>query len=152
MAKVNILRAMKLLHTIFVSTALHRAEAALVSRVIQRCRTSEYRIWLKCMEGIYLVQTYLYCIGKAPSPLCPHCGSSVDETFTHFTSVCPKFREALTSAHNQVRRVITAFLARNIDRRWKLFEESSLKSTGPILRPVSTTSVARARRHSETVF
>ena len=56
-AKVNILRAMKLRHTIFVRTALHRAEAALVSRVIQRCRTSEYRIWLKCMEGIYPVQT-----------------------------------------------------------------------------------------------
>ena len=44
--------------------------------------------------------------------------------------------------------MITAFLARNIDRRWKLFEESSLKSTGLILRPVSATSVARARGQS----
>ena len=100
------------------------------------------------MEGIYPVQTYLHSIGKASSPICTHCSSIEGETFNHFTSasVCPKFLEALTSAHNQVRRVITAFLARNIGRRWKMFEESSLRSTGLVLRPVSTTSVAQARR------
>jgi len=144
-AKVNILRAMKLRRTIFVTNLLHRRDAFTVSQVIQRCKTSEYRVWLKSMEGIYPVQTYLHRIGKAASPLCPHCSSGVDETFTHFTSVCPKFREARTSAHNQVRRVITTFLARNIGHRWKMFEEKSLKSTGLVLRPVSATSIARAR-------
>ncbi len=147
---MNILRAMKLRRTIFVTNLLHRRDAFTVSQVIQRCKTAEYRVWLKSMEGIYPVQTYLHRIGKAPSPLCPHCNSRVDETFTHFTSVCPKFREARTSAHNQVRRVITAFLARNIGRRWKMFEEKSLKSTGLVLRPVSATSVARARKQPTT--
>ena len=98
------------------------------------------------MEGIYQVQAYLHSICKASSPLCPHFSSNEDETFTHFTSVCPKFLEARTSAHNQARRVITAFLARNIGRRWKMFEESSLKNTGLVLRPVSTISVAQALR------
>jgi hypothetical protein len=137
---------MKLLHTIFLANVLNSKEAGTVFQVIQRCKTAEYRVWLKSMEGIYPVQTYLHSIGKASSPLCPHCSSNVDETFTHFTSVCPKFREARTSAHNQVLRVITAFLIRNIGRRWKMFEESSLRSTGLVLRPVSTASVAQARR------
>ena len=98
---------MKLRHTIFVANVLHRKEAASVSQVIQRCKTADYIIRLKCMEGIYPDQTYLHRIGKASSPLCPHCSSNVDENFAHFTSVCPKFREARTSAHNQVRRMIT---------------------------------------------
>jgi hypothetical protein len=40
---------------------------------------------------------------------CPHCGSHVNETFTHFTSVCPKFREPRIFAYNQVWRVINTF-------------------------------------------
>ncbi len=44
--------------------------------------------------------------------------------------------------------MITAFLARNIGRRWKMFDESSLKNTGLVLCPVPATSVARARRQS----
>ncbi len=145
-AKVTILRAMKLRSTIFVANLLHRKEAAVVSQNVQRCKPAEYRIWLKSMEGIYPVHTYLHRIGKAASPLCPYCNSRENETLTHFTSICPRFREARTSAHNQVRRVITAFLARNIGRRWQMFEESSLKNTGLVLRPVSATSVAQAKR------
>ena len=56
-----------------------------------------------------------------------------------------KFREPRTSAHNQVWRVITAFLARNIGHGWKMFEEMSLKSTGLVLRTVSATSVASSQ-------
>ena len=139
---------MKLWRTIFVANLLLRKEAATVPQIIQRCKTAEYRVWLKCIEGICPVQTYLHRIGKAPSPLCPHCSCRENETFTHFTSVCPKFREACISTHNQVQRMITAFLARNIGRRWKMFEKKSPKSTGLVLRPVSATSVARARRQS----
>ena len=102
LARFNILRAMKLRRTNFVANILHSKEAAIVSQVIQRCKTAEYRVWLKCMEWIYPVQTYLHRTGKASSPLCLHCSSNEDETFNHFTSVCPKFREARTSAHNQV--------------------------------------------------
>ena len=58
-------------------------------------------------------------------------------------------REAQSFAHNQVRQVINAFLARNIGHKWKMFEESRLKGTGLVLRPVSATSVARGRRQCE---
>ena len=63
---------------------------------------------------------------KAPTPICLHCSSREYETLTHVTGVCPKFREARTSAHIQVRRVIITFVARNIRRKWKMFEESSI--------------------------
>ncbi len=100
------------------------------------------------MEGIYPVLAFLYRIGQAPSPLCPCCNSRENEALAHFTSVCPRFREAQTSAHNQVQQVITEFLARNIGLRWEMFEESSLKNKGLVPRPVSATSVARVRRES----
>ena len=47
-ARFNILRAMK---RIFVANVLHCQEAETVSQVIQRCKTAEYRVWLKSMEG-----------------------------------------------------------------------------------------------------
>ena len=54
------------------------------------------------------VQVYLKRIGKAQSPICLHCWEGAPESLTHFACVCPKFREARTSAHNQVRDVITS--------------------------------------------
>jgi hypothetical protein len=98
------------------------------------------------MENIYPVQSYLHMINKAPNPLCLHCGEGVRETLTHFACVCPKFREARTSAHNQVWRVITSFLARAISRKWQMFEETCMKNTGLILRSVSAASIAQARQ------
>jgi hypothetical protein len=100
--------------TIFVTDLLHHNEGAAVSKVIRRCKPAEYRIWLKCMTGTYPVQTYLKRIGIAKSPICPHCPEAVPESLTHFACVCPKFREARTSAHNQVRDMITSFLSNNV--------------------------------------
>jgi ribonuclease HI len=101
---LNIFRAVLKRDTIFVTDLLHRTEGSTVCRVIQRCTSAEYRIWLKCMTGTYPVQTYLKRVGLANSPMCPHCTEHVPETLTHFACVCPRFREARTSAHNQVTR------------------------------------------------
>jgi len=103
----NVLRAVRKRTTVFVTDLFDRVEGSTISKVISRCTPSEYRIWLKCMTGIYPVQSYLKRIGKAQSPICPNCCSGAIESLTHFACVCPKFREARTSAHNQVRNVIT---------------------------------------------
>ena len=145
-SKVNILRAMRLRLTRFVTDLLHRKEGVTVSRLTQRFTPAEYRVWLKCMEGIYPVQEYLHRIGKAPTSICLHCGEGARETLTHFACVCPKFREARTSAHNQVRRVITFFLARILGRKWKMFEETCMKNTGLTLSPVPAALVAQAQQ------
>ncbi len=92
------------------------------------------------------LQVYLHKIGKAPTPICWHCGEGVGETLTHFACICPKFREARTSAHIQVRRGITFFLARIIGRKWKMFEETCMKNTGLTLSPVSAAALSLAQQ------
>jgi hypothetical protein len=59
--------AMNLQHTIIVTDLLHRKEVAAASKITQRFKLAEYRVWLKCMEDIYPVQAYLHKINKAPS-------------------------------------------------------------------------------------
>ena len=102
------------------------------------CTPAEYRTWLQCMMGIYPIQSYLHRINRAASPSCQpeHCMSSADDTLTHFACVCPKYREARTSAHNQIRRVVTSFLRRVVGPRWVLHEETRLARTGLIIRPI----------------
>jgi hypothetical protein len=47
----NTFRAIKKRSTMFVTDLLHHKEGAVISRIIRRCRPTEYRIWLKCMTG-----------------------------------------------------------------------------------------------------
>jgi hypothetical protein len=70
---------------------LHRREGATASKLVQRCKPPEYRVWLKYMEGIYPVQTHLHWINKAPMSNCPHCSERVGETLTHFPRAAPSF-------------------------------------------------------------
>ena len=49
---------------------------------------------------------------------------------THFACVCPKFREARTAAHNQLRAVVAASLKSTLSEDWHTFEEKSLAATG----------------------
>jgi hypothetical protein len=81
-ATSNTLRAIKKRSTHFVTDLLHHKTGTIVSRTIRRCRPAEYRVWLRCMTGIYPVQTYLARIRVAKSPLCPHCTEAVPETLT----------------------------------------------------------------------
>ena len=140
----NILRAVKKRSTVFVNDLLHNSNGATVSRIIHRCEPAVYRVWLRCMLGIYPVQTYLKRIGKVNSLQCLYCADGTPETLTHFACLCPQFREARTSAHNQVRQVITSFLQRSVDPAWKVFEETRMGKLGLRLRPVSAARVAQA--------
>ncbi len=135
----NTLRSIKKHSTMFVTDLLHHKEGAVISRIIRRCRPTVYRVWLKCMTGTYPVQTYLQRRGVAQTPTCPHCDERVPESLTHFACLCPKFREARTSAHNQVRDVITSFLTSTLRLKWTLFEETRMAKTGLILRSSSLT-------------
>jgi hypothetical protein len=68
------------------------------------------------MTSTYPTYAYLKRVGLADSPDCLYCDARVPETLTHFAcvsdslTVCPQFREARTSAHNQVRHVVSSFL------------------------------------------
>ena len=145
-AASNTLRAVRQRSTVFVTDLLHHKEGTTVSKIIQRCAPAEYRIWLKCMTGTYPVQTYLNRIGVAKSPICPHCPEAVPESLTHFACVCPQFREARTSAHNQVRDVITSFLRTHVGPAWKLYEETPMAQTGLVLRPTDHTTIEQIGR------
>ena len=80
----NTLRAVKKRTTHFVTDLLHHKVGSIVSRTIRRCAPAEYRVWLRCMTGIYPVQTYLARIGIVKSSICPHCTEQTPETLTHF--------------------------------------------------------------------
>ena len=64
----NTFCAIKKRSTMFVTDLLHHKEGTVISRIIRRCRSTEYRVWLKCMTGTYPVQTYLQRIGVAQTP------------------------------------------------------------------------------------
>ena len=61
-------------------------------------------------------------IGKADLDECPHCEQSLPVTLTHLAIVCPKFNDARTAAHNQIRSVIS------ILRLAYIREETSLRN------------------------
>ena len=145
-AASNILRAVKKRSTLFVTGLFHHKVGAAVSKTIRRCTPAVYRIWLKCMTGIYPVQTYLKRIGVAKSPTCPHCNEEVPESLAHFACVCPKFREARTSAHNQVRDVVTSFFNSALGSKWTVFEETRMSKTGLVLQPTSLATVSELGR------
>ncbi len=62
-AASNILRAVKKRNTLFVTGLFHHKVGVTVSKVIWRCAPAVYRVWLRCLTGIYPVQAYLKRIG-----------------------------------------------------------------------------------------
>jgi hypothetical protein len=109
----------------FVTDLLLLKEGAVISRIIRRCKSAEYRVWLKCMTGTYPVQSYLQRIGVAKTSICPQYDERVPISLTHFACLCPNF--------NQVRDVITSFLTFTLQSEWTLFEETRVANTGLVL-------------------
>ena len=70
------------------------------------------------------------------------------ESFTHFTDVCPQFREARTAAHNQLREKISGLLQMQLAELggWKLFEEVRMAQVGLRLKPVAEDLIKLAGR------
>jgi len=145
---VNTFRATHKRSTIFVKDLLHRTEGATVSRVIRRSQPTVYRIWLKSMTDTYPTYAYLKRVELAKSRNCPYCAAGVPETLTHFACVCPQFRDARTSAHNQVRQVISSFLFRHVGPTWIVHEETRMGNTGLHLTKVPVDIVVSAGKSS----
>jgi hypothetical protein len=84
-------------------------------------------------------------------PICPHCSAAVPESLTHFACVCPKFREARTSSHNQERNdVATSFLSSRVGPMWKMYVETPMAKTVLVLRPTDhATSEQIGRRKQD---
>jgi ribonuclease HI len=143
---VNTKRAVNLRNTIFAREVMYRPESAIIARVIVKSSDSEVRCWMQAMTGTYPVASYLHKIGKAASKLCPHCASGANETLSHFLSVCPRFHDARTAAHNQIRARLSSSLKRHLPRKWKLYEEAAMLRTGLQLRPVSSARVRETGR------
>jgi hypothetical protein len=75
------------------------------------------------------------------------------ESLAHFACVCPKFREARTSAHNQVRDVVTFFLTSTLGSEWTVFEETRMTWAGPVLQSTSlATTDQLGRRQPDWVL
>jgi hypothetical protein len=121
-----------------------------MSRVIRRCQPAVlvYRVWRKGMTGTYPTYELLKRVVLGVSSECPYCDAGVPETLTHFACVCPQFREAQTSAHNQVRKVISSYLIRWVGPKWTVHEETQMGNMGLTLSKVPATVVVDAGKSS----
>ena len=144
--QVNTRRAVQLRTTIFARDLVQKDEGSTVARVIAKQSSSEIRCWMQAMTGTYPVATYLHRIGRAASRQCLFCNSGQDDTLSHFLSVCPRFHDARTAAHNQIRSKLSAVLKKSLLGNWKLFEETPMLATGLQLRRVHTAQVQQSGR------
>ena len=90
------------------------------------------RLWMQVVCGLYPTMARLHRIlpNKFRSANCSWCGANVPETLCHFVSVCPRFHDARTAAHNRTWQVIIADLKRIMLPGWRLFVETSIGDTG----------------------
>jgi hypothetical protein len=144
--QVNTRRAVQLRSTIFASALVRSEEGSTVARVISKHNSSEIKCWMQAMTGTYPVAAYLHRIGRAASRQCLFCSSGQDETLSHFLSVCPRFHDARTAAHNQIRLQLSVSLRKSLPRRWLLYEETQMLATGLLLHRVPTVQVQNSGR------
>ena len=142
--RVNTWRAVRLRHTIFARDLIQCVEGLTVARLINSNSISEIRCWMQAMTGTYPVTSYLHRIGKANSKQCPYCSSGQDETLSHFLSVCPRFHDARTAAHNQIRGQLSASLRKSLPNGWMQLEETRMAATSLLLRRVPTAQVQQS--------
>jgi hypothetical protein len=139
------LSAAKHRETIFSKALLSDHDrSAPIARSIARCSDSTVRCWMKIMCGIYPTASYLYRIGKVPSPVCTHCNLQVPETTGHFACVCPKFHNARTAAHDLSWAPITHFIAKHAGPDWTFQWGKTMASSGFNLESVSVEGTAQA--------
>jgi hypothetical protein len=115
--------------------------------VIRLAQSQQFAAELKqCMQ--HILPTHLNRINRQILPWCPYCTEKARETYTHFTAVCPQFREARTAAHNQLREMVSDWLQKQLAELggWRLFEEVRMAQMGLSLRLVTADVVTMAGR------
>ncbi len=112
----------------FHAAQLCLEEGRVLARVVSRNDDAVLQVWTRGMTDTYRsypVQTYLHRIGAVQLQQCPHCSVNASETLTHFACVCPEFREARTSAHNHLHKVVTARLKSSLPEDWHTLKEKA---------------------------
>ena len=109
-------------------------------RAISLANHQTYCCWVKVRTDSYPTNQWLSKVRLPPSAMCPNCYMQVVETIGHFATVCPKFKDAWTVAHDDSWEAVTAVLQRLVgpDSAWQ-FQWGTAVSSGPcctLLRPV----------------
>jgi ribonuclease HI len=93
---------------------------------------STVRLWMQAATGQYPTTARLHKMFplKYPSATCPWCQLRVPETLGHFLTMCPRFREARTEAHNRCWRAIMRTLAGALSTGWQVYIDKPMSDTG----------------------
>jgi len=108
---------------------------SVVLSVVAKMPDSTARLWMQTAMNQYPTAARLHKMfpEKYRSAACPWCrqaelGDSVIlETLNHFLTVCPKFREARTEAHNKSWREILREITRAASTDWQFFEDKPIR-------------------------
>ena len=107
---------------------------------------SMVRLWMQAVSGLYPTMARLHRIfpNKFRSANCTWCGANVPETLCHFVSVCTRFHDARTAAHNRAWQNIVVDLKRVMLPSWKFFVETTAGDTGLLNNPLTRGSRSHA--------
>ena len=90
------------------------------------------RLWMQTACGQYPTMARLHRMypNKFRSANCTWCGAGVPETLCHFLSVCTRFHDARTAAHNRAWQCTVTDLKRATLPGWQFFVETTIGDTG----------------------
>ena len=117
--------------TLFSQEMLNDPSSQPVLSVIASQPDSTVRLWMQTVCGLYPTMTRLHKISreKHPTKACPWCGAA-QETLSHFLTVCAKFKDARTAAHNRAWDTIIHAVKRAAPPSWKFLIETPMDDTG----------------------
>ncbi len=100
--------------------------------VIGSMPDSTVRLWMQAVTGQYPTTARLNKMFplKYLTATCPWCQLGVPETLGHFLTMCPRFREARTEAHNRCWRAIMRTLVGVLPTGWQVYIDKPMSDTG----------------------
>ena len=115
----------------FFTEMLNDPSSQPVLSVIASQPDSTVRLWMQTVCGLYPTMTRLHKISreKHPTKACPWCGAA-QETLSHFLTVCAKFKDARTAAHNRAWDTIIHVVKIAAPPSWKFSIETPMEDTG----------------------
>ena len=132
---------------------LHPKNCGPVLAAVTSMPDSMARVWMQAVTGQYPTATRLHkwFPERYPTPNCSWCqhasvdgAQGVPETLSHFLTVCPRFREARTEAHNACWRAIMRDIDRVVAPEWQFFYDRPMRDTGLLTGPTGSAQAGRA--------